>query len=183
MGINISTLICTRVTNIIKPRINDIFKQESTTKLCNKEKIQFMGYCADNPYYLFCFEENIFYLKIFPNEGFGICNDFEELKDNIIRINNPNKFPNESNILIILNKINTPLKNTIYHLDGGLKIGHINSTYSRDELTSGKTEYSEYLLVHDNNTSILSYNFIKGYSIINKIYSPNIFYKNNGIMT
>ncbi len=177
MGLTISKIIKKKNHDIVVPKIKDVFKEDLTTLLTNNEKIQFMGYHRDFPYYLFCFEENIFYLKIIPNIGFGICDGIEQLNEDILITNYPNKIPNESKILKTLSKIDYPIKNTIYHIDNGLKIGHINSTYSRDDEEEGKTENSEYLLVYGDLTGVLSYNFIKGYSIINKIYSKKIFIK------
>ncbi len=170
MGLTISNMIKRENFVLPEPRIKDVFNIDTTTNLTNKEKIQYMGFHRNNPYYLFCFEENIFYLKIIPNKGFGICEDIDQLNEDELITNYPNKIPNESKILKTLSKIGYPIKNVIFHLDGGLRLGHINSTYSRESIEDGKTENSEYLLVYGELTAVLSYNFIKGYSIINKIY-------------
>jgi hypothetical protein len=148
--------------------IVDVYVKERTVKLSNKEKIQFMGYINNNPYYLFCNDQIIFYLKIKLDEGFGICYDQAELESDFVYTYTPNKIPNSRKISITISQMDNPNNYSIYNLEGGLKIGHISSNYSKMIDTGNSVECSEYLLNFNNKISILSYHHLKGYSIINK---------------
>ncbi len=157
------------INESIIPRITDIFIRERTVKLSNGEKIQFMGYINNNPYYLFSNDQIIFYLIIKIDQGFGICFDKTELESDLLYTYVPNKIPNNRKIYITLSQMYYPVSNIIFHLEDGLKIGHISSNYSKEIIPGNSVECSEYLLVYGNQMSIISYHYLRGYSIINKV--------------
>lgn len=161
--------------DIITPKqeIEDIFIKP--TNLKNDELIEYKGIINDNKYYLFEHDKKKYYIKI-SNEGFGICKNLEELNQPDFYIGHITKIPSREKLLRSLQMQKT-LDKSIYILDGGLEISHINSTYihsseenmsSYDKLKKSKVLTFEYLLVYENIYTVLSYNHIYDLSLLSK---------------
>lgn len=152
--------------------ITDSFTNDKYKTLSNGEKIQLMGMINDYPYFLFSNKLITFYLKFIKNVGFSIIYNTDELGKDIINIGKVDKLPNVKKILNVLALIDKPDDTNIFNINNILKIGHINSIYSRDSeikisLEESIVDYSEYLFVYNNFRTILCYSFSNGYSIIN----------------
>ncbi len=151
--------------------ITDNFNDNKCKVLSNGEKIQYIGLLDGNPYFLFSNSIYTFYLKFINDIGFTMINDSKELANSNINLGHIDKLPNKNKINLTIGLIDKPDDTNIFNIDNILKIGHINSIYSRNNNTVNfiKTiEYSEYVLICQGIKTILSYSYTSGYSIINK---------------
>ncbi len=153
--------------------IKELFTKPTTLK--NDELIEYKGIVNNNKYYLFEYENKKYYIKI-SKEGFGICKSREELDSPNLNIGQITKIPSREKLLKSLQMLKN-FDKSVYLLDGGLEISHINSTYihgvdqniyTYDKSKKSKVSTFEYLLVYENIYTVLSYNHIYDLSLQNK---------------
>ena len=152
--------------------ITDSFTNEKYIVLSNKEKIEYIGMIESNPYFLFSYNQITFYLKFIQTNGFSIISNTDELNNNIVNTGKVDKLPNPKKISHVLTQIDKVDNLNIFNVGNILKIGHINSIYSRDSknknyFDESVVDYSEYLLVYNGFKTVLCYSFLYGYSVIN----------------
>jgi hypothetical protein len=151
--------------------ITDNFIDNKYIILSNGEKIQYMGLIDSQPYFLFSNQIYTFYLKFIQEIGFTIIYNSNDINNNIINLGCIDKLPNKNKIGITISLIDNIDNQNIFCIDDTLKIGHINSVYSKnDNILNYETsvEYSEYLLICEGIKTILCYSYTSGYSLINK---------------
>ncbi len=151
--------------------ITDSFNEKKYKVLSNGEKIQYIGLIDDRPYFLFSNSIYTFYLKFIKDIGFTIISNSDDLNSNNINLGHVDKLPNKNKIILTTSLIDKIDNQNIFCINDILKIGHINSIYSRlDNITNHikAVEYSEYLLICEGIKTILCYSYTSGYSIINK---------------
>lgn len=156
-----------------KSEINDIFVMPTILK--NDELIEYKGIVNGYKYYLFEHENKKYYIKI-SSDGFGICKNFEELNNSDLNVGHITKIPSREKLMKSLYLLKSSDK-SIYILDGGLEISHINSTYfhsingdptTYDKYKKSKVSTFEYLLAYDNIYTVLSYNNNHDLSLLGK---------------
>lgn len=154
--------------------ITDSFTNEKYVVLSNKEKIEYKGIINSHPYFLFSYNQITFYLKFIEKYGFSIIYNTDELKldKDIQNSGKIDKLPNPKKISNVLAQIDKIDNINIFNVNNILKIGHINSIYSRDadnkiSFNESVVDYSEYLLVYNGFRTVLCYSFLNGYSLIN----------------
>ncbi len=150
--------------HIVLEKIKDNFIRPTILK--DGDKIEFkgeiLGICK---YYLFEHHKKKYYIKKTSNK-YGICESTEELYDNIMLRGIVSKIPSQDKLRKSYENINQ--NKNINILEDGLKISHINSTFTQlDEFGKQKVATFEYLLSSDDGIVVLSYNYIHGLSIVN----------------
>lgn len=163
-----------KIENEIISNITDNFSKGKYITLSNGEIIQLIGYIEECPYFLFSFDPYKFYLKYIKNIGFSIVYDTVQLTIPHLNIGKVEKLPNIHKLSITTNLINNIDNINIFNLEQILKIGHINTVYTKNNndqqfKIKKSINNSEYLLIYNEFRSILSFSILTGYSILNKV--------------
>jgi len=170
--INCLTLfICSKkkdMLQVLEPtqEIKDIFIKPTLLK--NGELIEYKGKGKvkgkNFDYYLFKFGNKKIYIKKSVN-GFSLCNNLEELYDDKMMFGQLSKIPDQGKLLKSSEMIKR-LDRTIYVLNDGLHLCHINSTYIKTFEEKVSVLTFEYLLVYYNFSCVLMYNHNTGFGLI-----------------
>lgn len=152
------------VDHIFFDKINDNFIKPTILK--DGDKIEFKGEIEGIcKYYLFEHSNKKYYIKKSLNK-YGICESIDKLNDKIMLTGIISKIPSQDKLKKSYENINH--NKNIYVLEDGLKISHINSTFTKlDELGKQKVATFEYLLSSDDGIIVLSYNYVHGLSLVN----------------
>lgn len=142
--------------------IKDIFIKPTFLK--NGELIEYKGKGKNYDYYLFEFGDRKIYIKKSEN-GFSLCNNLDELYDEKLLFGQLSKIPDQGKLLKSSEMIKRQDK-TIYTLNDGLRLCHINSTYIQTLEEKQSVLTFEYLIVHYNFSCVLMYNHYTGFGLI-----------------
>ncbi len=158
-------LIDNNKDKVIIQKIKDNFITPIILK--DGDKIEFkgkiLGICK---YYLFEHNDKKYYIKKSSN-NYGICESTDELYDNNYMSRGViSKIPSQDKLKKSYENINQ--NKNVYLLEDGLKISHINSTFTQlDKFGKQTVATFEYLLSSDDGFVVLSYNYVHGLSIVN----------------